>query len=319
MATNTELLAQVVQTNTDLTNTIEEEVGKWQGERAESKAFMQEAVKTVVDNRITLYVDAEAGDDSNNGLSIASSLKTLDKALELTAPARDKYITINLKGGHTYQITKRLGVSAKRLVFATLHNPAFDIANDSYEEIQGKLAIIENVAYFDDNDAYNGYTAYTSGMRPSPTSSQTFYFHKVILKTPDIVPSWSNNIWTGLIHRTDFSGQVNVSAVFCYLDLGSPLVKSASGVGYLNTDMYANRYNLTRLIASPGVDNYLFSTSGKPIKCNFGGVYNRDTEGLTKPIESYLVSAGYVSSDPDALPRNVISNLDFRRSRTLRS
>ncbi|KAF7770045.1 hypothetical protein PCIT_a2994 [Pseudoalteromonas citrea] len=315
MATNTELLAQVVQTNTALTNTIETELDKWQGERAESKAHMQQAVNTVVNNDVRLFIDGIKGDDVNDGLSVDRPLKTIDKALNMCK--KNKGCRLYFEAGQTYTITKVHYIGCRYLGFYTRLDSIAKKPNfptDDASVFKENYATIENQVLIDQNESFVSNKLAVSGIRPVPTSPLTINFDKVYLFTPVLPNEWRPSIWTGLILRMDFTSSINISSVSCYWDLGTPLVKLASGRSCGDFSSYMTRCNLNRLITDGPYDKAVFSTSNQPAKCAISGIYTRDTSENIGSIRKYFVHGQYPSSDPELPMNNLISNFNNRRS-----
>jgi hypothetical protein len=315
MATNTELLAQVVQTNTELTNTIETELDKWQSERAQSKVHMQQAVKTVVDNDLSLFIDGVKGDDLNDGLSVERPLKTIDKAISMCP--KDKKCRLYFEAGQTYTITKVHYIGCKYLGFYTRPGSIEQSPNYSADDanvFKENYATIENQLLIEQDAPFERYKRPVSGLRPALTSPLTIKFASIFLYTPTLPNEWRSSIWTGLIFRTDFVSNINITSIKCYWDLGTPLAKLASGVSCGDFSSYMIRCNLNRLITEGPYDKAIFSTSNQPAKCAISGIYTRDTSANIKSARKYFVHGQYLSSDPDLPMNNVISNFNTRRS-----
>ena len=90
--------------------TKKSETVKADADRAEScgsraEALLQSMQGLTIGERVRLYVDAEAGSDTNNGKTTTTAVQTIDRALVLANAFQQAIIC--LKRGQTYTATDK--------------------------------------------------------------------------------------------------------------------------------------------------------------------------------------------------------------------
>ncbi|WP_105168552.1 hypothetical protein [Pseudoalteromonas sp. T1lg23B] len=133
MATNTELLAQVVQTNTDLTNTIEQEVGKWQGERDRLANEANEILSSgLAGGHLAFYLDQNAADGGNGQRDTPfNTFKAFRHTIGKISTAGS--ITLVLLSDYELEVGDRGYLGPEKVIWASAHIPiTLDLAGHTF-------------------------------------------------------------------------------------------------------------------------------------------------------------------------------------------
>lgn len=250
-------------------------------------------------NRVTYFVSQLSGDDTNDGLTSATALKSIKKAVELAAYKNE--LRINFISGETYVLDERIVLSGGRLVLIStdLNNPS---------TIRSILKPTPDVS--------GGGTETRSNGRFATSGAHTHIdVRNVILETApftDVSPLAYSHAGSGLF--TSVFGQLMVTvenhglvsvhgtALKNVLLNYHPLIQDYPGIGR------------TALIFRSLVCEVPLNSPGTLYEANVGEVIFTniifDDANGAKPLKERIVGRKFNTSDLQ--PYNIVSNLDLR-------